>query len=94
MAAIEQLSKVAINAKSHTLLHQILNENPKLHHIIRKSNSGSDMLAQMKAWALCYLEKNPSAVQFYKKVFVGKLDHFTLADRLIEIISYFLTELG
>ena len=67
MAAMEQLSKVAINAKSHTLLHQLLNENPQLQNIINRSTTLDDMLVDMRDWAHGELVKNPSAERFYHK---------------------------
>ena len=67
MTSSEQLAKVAINAKSHVLLHQLLDENPKLHEIISNSGDLEDMLAQMKEWALSILDNNGEKMRFYRK---------------------------
>lgn len=67
MSTIEKLDKVAITAKSHMLLHQLLEENPSLNRIMRQSRNVTDALVQTKEWVIEKLKAQPVAFSFYKK---------------------------
>lgn len=67
MTASEQLFNVAIGAKSHRLLHQLLDENPRLHDILTNASDLEGVLHELKSWALSEIEGNPWAVQYYRR---------------------------
>ncbi len=72
MTVSEQLAKVVISAKSHRLLHQLLNENPKLHDILLASRTLAEVTGKIRTWATSELEKNPAAVRFYHRENIGR----------------------
>ncbi|MBN2530696.1 MAG: KamA family protein [Deltaproteobacteria bacterium] len=67
MTASDQLAKVAINPKSHALLHQVLGENPRLFQIMSQSESPDVALRKIREWAMTELAEHDHAVRFYKK---------------------------
>lgn len=59
------LDKIAINAHARRILLTILEENPFLERILRKSESADEVMKSMEEWVLPKLKKNKAAVQFY-----------------------------
>ncbi len=66
MTTIAQLDKIAINVKSHKLLKQLLQENPKLDEIMRNAKNEIEVLIGVRNWGLTVLEENPDALAFYR----------------------------
>ncbi|MBN2341328.1 MAG: KamA family protein [Deltaproteobacteria bacterium] len=67
MSTLEMFDKIAISAKSHVLLHELLDENPRLNEIMRSSRSATDALVRVKDWVLAVLKSSPAALRFYRK---------------------------
>lgn len=76
MSTIEKLDKIAISAKSHMLLHALLDENPTLNDIMRGSRNVTNALVQVKEWVLGELKSSPVAMHFYLKKKHWR-DHFS-----------------
>ncbi|MCK4663038.1 MAG: KamA family protein [Bacteroidales bacterium] len=64
---IHGLDNVAISIKSHKLLKQILNENPKLNEILNESENETDVLISIREWIETYLQTKPYALKYYKR---------------------------
>lgn len=60
------LDKIAINVHARRILLTILEENPLLERILRKSKDAKEVMEQVKNWVLPKLKKNPAAEAFYK----------------------------
>ena len=63
MTEIEKLEKIKINAESHRLLLQLMDENPELKKIILNSETIDDVTRPIKKWA----EANPGYWKGYRK---------------------------
>jgi lysine 2,3-aminomutase len=61
------LDKIAINVHARKILLTILEENPVLERILRKSSSETEAMKSIKEWILAKLKKNPAAEAFYLK---------------------------
>jgi lysine 2,3-aminomutase len=61
------LDKIAINVHARRILLTILEENPVLERILRKSSSETEAMDALKEWILPMLKKNPAAEAFYLK---------------------------
>jgi lysine 2,3-aminomutase len=59
------LDKIAINVHARRILLTILEENPILERILRKSASETEAMEDIAAWILPRLKKNPAAEAFY-----------------------------
>jgi lysine 2,3-aminomutase len=60
------LDKIAINVHARRILLTILEENPILERILRKSADENEATALIKEWVIPKLKKNPAAEAFYK----------------------------
>ncbi|MES9958619.1 MAG: hypothetical protein ABW086_16360, partial [Sedimenticola sp.] len=66
MTTIAQLDKIGIDVKSHRLLKQLLQENPKLDEIMRNAKNEIEVLIGVRNWGLSILEESPDAFAFYR----------------------------
>jgi len=66
MTTITQLDKIGIDVKSHRLLKQLLQENPKLDEIMRNAKNEIEVLIGVRNWGLTILEESPDALAFYR----------------------------
>lgn len=62
------LDKVAINVYSRKILHTILEENPVLERILRKSTTEKEAAGSVRDWIQPMLKRNPAAESFYFSV--------------------------
>ncbi len=62
------LDKVAINVYSRKILHTILEENPVLERILRKSTTEKEAARSVRDWIQPMLKRNPAAESFYFSV--------------------------
>jgi len=62
------LDKVAINVYSRKILHTILEENPVLERILRKSTTEKEAARSVRDWIQLMLKRNPAAESFYFSV--------------------------
>jgi lysine 2,3-aminomutase len=60
-----RLDKIAINVHARRILLLILEENPILERILRKSKTETEAMDAIKEWILPRLKKNPAAEAFY-----------------------------
>ncbi|UCG28820.1 MAG: KamA family protein [Bacteroidales bacterium] len=65
MTEIEKLDKIAISVRSHKLLKELLNENPRLEEIMRNAKNETEALVGVKNWIMEYLKNKPEAYKFY-----------------------------
>jgi len=63
---VHDLDNVAINVKSHRLLHQLMHENPDLEKIMQYSKTEIESLLGVRAWVMDELEGNENALSFYQ----------------------------
>ena len=61
------LDKIAINVHARRILLTILEENPILERILRKSKDEKEAVKLIKEWVLPKLKQNPAAEAFYKR---------------------------
>jgi lysine 2,3-aminomutase len=66
MTTIAELDRIAINVKSHRLLRQLLEENPKLEEIMQESRNETEALVGVRNWVMRELRDRPNAVAFYR----------------------------
>ncbi len=71
MPEIIKLDKIALSVKSHRLLHQLLDENPKLKFIMNVADSEFEALVGVKNWVMSELKKSTNALKFYKEEIYG-----------------------
>ncbi|MDX8400613.1 MAG: hypothetical protein R8K20_10260 [Gallionellaceae bacterium] len=69
---IHELDKIGISVKSHKLLKQLLQENPKLDEIMRNSSNEVEALVGVEKWVSAILEKNPVAVKYFNEQHSGR----------------------
>ncbi len=87
------LDKVAINVYSRKILHTILEENPVLERILRKSSTEKEATEQIREWILPKLKKNPAAEAFYfstehnRELFQQLDSRYFAAIRLLDYIE-------
>ena len=67
----ENLDKVAISVRSHKLLNQLLEENPRLKKIIEESENETEARTEVRNWVLNELQSRPTAMKFYKREETG-----------------------
>jgi lysine 2,3-aminomutase len=79
MLTLKELAKINIDKKSHGLLQQLFNENPRLKEILEASNNTDDFLKAVKNWVLKYLENHAVAADYYQKEKTGRDDLEQLA---------------
>ncbi|MGC9352517.1 MAG: KamA family radical SAM protein [Mariniphaga sp.] len=60
-----RLDKIAINVHARRILLLILEENPILERILRKSKTETEAMDAIEEWILPRLKKNPAAEAFY-----------------------------
>ncbi|HZJ73519.1 MAG TPA: KamA family protein [Perlabentimonas sp.] len=65
--------KIALSAKSLSLLRKLMLENPRLADIYNTSTSLDEAKAGVKKWAYEVLNENPLAVSYYKGEAKGRL---------------------
>ena len=68
----QELDKISIDLKSHHLLKQLLQENPDLDKIMKKTKNEIEALEEVRNWIMGVLEENPEALDFYKKEYVDR----------------------
>ncbi len=66
MKSLEVLDRIAITVRSHRLLKQLLDENPKLEEIMRQSRNEIEALVGVRNWVMGVIEKRPAAMAFYQ----------------------------
>jgi lysine 2,3-aminomutase len=66
MLGLEELKNITICPRSQKLLRQLLNENPRLEAIIKKSTSVDACVTGLRAWALETIKDRPQAVAYQK----------------------------
>jgi len=86
-----ELDKIAISVKSHRLLKQLLNENPKLEEIMFGAKNETEALIGVKNWVLEILKDNTAAIKYYENgisssVSFQQLDWADIA--VIRILDY------
>jgi lysine 2,3-aminomutase len=64
--------KVIIKPKTQKLLRKLMEENPKLEEIFKKSDSFERVEADLRQWAEEKLKKKPVAYNFYKHIETGR----------------------
>lgn len=65
MKEIEKLDKIAITVRSHKLLKELLQENPKLEEIMRNAKNETEALVGVQNWIMDYLKNKPEAYKFF-----------------------------
>jgi len=65
MTEIEKLDRIAIDVKSHKLLRQLLQENPVLEEILRKSKNETEVVIGVREWIGRSLKDREDAFRFY-----------------------------
>ena len=65
MTEIEKLDRIAISVRSHKLLKQLLNENPELEEILRKSKNETEVVVGVREWVERSLKDREDAFRFY-----------------------------
>ena len=63
---ITELDKVAIDVRSHRLLRQLMQENPKLEKIMQYSKTEIEALLGVRNWVMEELQGNEAALGFYQ----------------------------
>ena len=63
---IMELDKVAIDVRSHRLLRQLMQENPKLEKIMQYSKTEIEALLGVRNWVMEELQGNDAALGFYQ----------------------------
>ncbi len=93
-SAVENMDKIVINAQSHRLLDQILEENPELKAILLEATVEKEALAGVKSWVLDILKDRPMAMKFYEDENAGR-EQFELLEwndyaaiRLLDYVAY------
>ena len=66
MLGLEELKNITICPRSQKLLRQLLNENPRLEAILKKSASVDACVSALQAWALEILKERPQAAAYQK----------------------------
>jgi len=66
LTEVQQLDQIAITVRSHRLLKQLLQENPRLEEIMRSSANEIEALVGVRNWVLEHLGQRPAAQAFYK----------------------------
>ncbi|MCP5112996.1 MAG: hypothetical protein GY953_19385, partial [bacterium] len=66
MTSLEVLDRIAITVRSHRLLKQLLEENPKLESIMRQSRNEIEALGGVRNWVMSVVETRPAALAFYR----------------------------
>ncbi len=74
MLTLKELEKINIDKKSHRLLQQLLDENPRLKEILDASSTSQDFLTAVKSWVLEYLESNSVVADYYKSETTSRED--------------------
>jgi lysine 2,3-aminomutase len=64
--------KIALSAKSLTLLRKLFRENPRLHEIYTSSNSSDEAKSKVQEWAYEVLNENQYAVKYFKEEITGR----------------------
>jgi len=75
MAEVAQkvsLDKIGIGVRSHRLLKQLLDENPKLESIMRASKNETEALVGVRNWVLGLLEDSPHALAVFRHEETGR----------------------
>ncbi|MEN8153777.1 MAG: KamA family protein, partial [Acidobacteriota bacterium] len=72
MTHIDNLDKIGLSVRSHKLLKQLLNENPKLKEIMGNAKNETEALIGVRNHVLDELKKNPRAIKFYNNENIGK----------------------
>lgn len=68
MPTIQELDKIAISVRSHKLLSQLLNENPRLDEIMSNSKNDIEALVGVREWVLDDMRTNsPDALKYYEE---------------------------
>ncbi len=67
MLTLEDLDKIAINAKCHKLVYQILKENPTLEEILMNSENEVEVLEGIRHWVMKSLKKSSHALKYYQR---------------------------
>ena len=71
MLTLEDLDKIAINAKCHKLVYQIMKENPILEKILMNSENEVEVLEGIRHWIMKILKQSPHALKYYKREISG-----------------------
>lgn len=66
MTEVLLLDTIAINVRSHRLLKQLLQENPRLEEIMRGSRNEIEALVGVRNWVVEDLKQRSAAYTFYK----------------------------
>jgi len=66
MSEVMLLDRIAIDVRSHRLLKQLLQENPRLEQIMRGSANEIEALVGVRNWVVEDLRPRPAAYDFYK----------------------------
>ncbi len=91
---LHELDYIAISVKSHKLLKQLLQENPRLEEIMIRSHNETEALEGVRNWITDELKKNPESFEFYLgkkegRKFFNKLSWKDLAAiRLLDYIDH------
>ncbi len=72
MKEIEKLDKIAISVRSHKLLKELLNENPRLEEIMRNAKNETEALVGVQNWIMGYLKTKPEAYKFFVNKQTGR----------------------
>jgi len=64
--------KIALSARSLTLLRKLFRENPRLNDIYTEAKTSHEAMARVKDWAFEVLNENPNAVAYYKGEIHGR----------------------
>ena len=93
MTTAENLDKIAINAKSHTLLRTLLLENPELERVMHMAHNETEALIGVREWVMGLLRDRPEALRYYEGVDTRREDFEALqwsdyaAIRLLDYID-------
>ncbi|NIM52643.1 MAG: KamA family protein [Gemmatimonadales bacterium] len=61
-----EYDRIAIGVKSHRLLRDLLEENPKLEEIMRHADNETEALERVRTWVLGELRQSPKALAYYE----------------------------
>ncbi|RLE24052.1 MAG: hypothetical protein DRJ08_01525, partial [Acidobacteria bacterium] len=69
---IKDLDRVGISVRSRKLLHSLLDENPRLQAILKKSENADKATESIFNWMMELLKERPSAFAFYQREKTGR----------------------
>jgi lysine 2,3-aminomutase len=79
MLGLEELKNITIDLRSQKLVRRLLDENPRLEALLKKSGSVDEAVAGLRDWAMAVLQDRPHALGYYQGDAAGRSSFETLA---------------